>query len=93
VAEEVAMILVPRQLQRSGMTGQVPYYGGRLTPAQIYSLQHPDEPLPPSLGQPPMGRATVAPKEPKMVRQLRKMRDKGVLTDEEFRSISARVRS
>ena len=28
------MLLVPRQLQRSGMTGQVPYYGGRLTPAQ-----------------------------------------------------------
>ena len=25
------MRLVPRQLQRSGMTGQVPYYGGRIT--------------------------------------------------------------
>ena len=23
------MILVPRQLQRAGMTGNVPYYGGR----------------------------------------------------------------
>ena len=27
------MLLVPRQLRRAGMTGNVPYYGGRLTPA------------------------------------------------------------
>ncbi len=86
------MILVPRQLQRAGMTGRVPYYGGRLTPAHIYSLQHPNEPLPPSLAQPPMTRSAVAPKEPKEVRQLRKLRDKGLITDEEFTTISARVR-
>ena len=30
------MLLAPRQLQRNGMTGAVPYYGGRLTPAHIY---------------------------------------------------------
>ncbi len=35
------MLLVPRQLQRSGMTGAVPYYGGRLTPAQAYAASHP----------------------------------------------------
>ena len=87
------MILVPRQLQRAGMTGKVPYYGGRLTPAHIYSLQHPNQPLPPSLQHPPMSRSATAPKEPKVVRQLRKMRDKGVITDDEFRTISARVRS
>ena len=89
------MILVPRQLQRSGMTGQVPYYGGRLTPAQIYSLQHPTEQVPPSLRHPPMSRSASGPKavkEPKVVRQLRKMRDKGVLTDDEFEAIAARVR-
>jgi hypothetical protein len=28
------MRLVPRQLRRAGMTGNVPYYGGRFTPAQ-----------------------------------------------------------
>lgn len=85
------MILVPRQLQRSGMTGRVPYYGGRLSPAQIYSLQHPNERLPSSL-QRPAGRSETTVKEPKVVRQLRKMRDKGVITNEEFVTISARVR-
>jgi hypothetical protein len=35
------VVLVPRQLQRSGMTGNVPYYGGRFTPAQAYAASHP----------------------------------------------------
>ena len=35
------MILVPRQLQRVGMTGDVPYYGGRMTPRQAYAASHP----------------------------------------------------
>ena len=35
------MILVPRQLARAGMTGNVPYYGGRFTPAQAYAASHP----------------------------------------------------
>ena len=47
------------------MTGQVPYYGGRLSPAQIYSLQHPNEPVPPTLQHPPMTRAASEPKESK----------------------------
>jgi hypothetical protein len=88
------MILVPRQLQRAGMTGQVPYYGGRLTPAQIYSLQHPKEQVPPSVRHPPMTRSASAPKQPQepgVVRQLRKLRDEGVLTDDEFATIAARV--
>ena len=28
------MLLVPRQLRRAGLTGDVPYYGGRFTPAR-----------------------------------------------------------
>ena len=35
------MLLVPRQLRRTGMTGNVPYYGGRFTPAQAYAAAHP----------------------------------------------------
>jgi hypothetical protein len=35
------MLLVPRQLRRVGMTGNVPYYGGRLSPAQAYAASHP----------------------------------------------------
>ena len=40
------MRLVPRQLQRSGMTGNVPYYGGRFSPAQAYAASHPNSPMP-----------------------------------------------
>jgi len=35
------MRLVPRQLLRAGMTGNVPYYGGRLTPWHINALSRP----------------------------------------------------
>jgi hypothetical protein len=38
-----------------------------------------------------MGRSATTPRSPKVVRQLRKMRDEGVITDEEFATISARV--
>ncbi|MGW6130846.1 SHOCT domain-containing protein [Cellulomonas sp. NPDC055163] len=88
------MILVPRQLQRSGMTGQVPYYGGRLTPAQISSLQHPQEGVPASLRHPPTTRPAPPaeePDEPTAVRQLRALRDQGVLTEAEFTEFAARV--
>ena len=40
------MLLVPRQLLRSGMTGSVPYYGGRFTPAQAYAASHPSRAAP-----------------------------------------------
>ena len=90
------MILVPRQLQRASMTGQVPYYGGRLTPAHIYALEHPGEPVPPSLGFPP-GRLVAPPRtpeqpeEPEALLRLRELRDQGVLTDEELEMFAARV--
>ena len=38
------MLLVPRQLRRAGITGDVPYYGGRFTPAQAYAASHPRPP-------------------------------------------------
>ena len=40
------MRLVPRQLRRYGMTGDVPYYGGRFTPAQAHAISHPQQPMP-----------------------------------------------
>ena len=40
------MLLVPKQLQRAGMTGNVPYYGGRFSPAQAYAASHPSAPPP-----------------------------------------------
>ncbi len=51
------MLLVPRQLRRVGMTGAVPYYGGRLSPAQAYAASHPAAP-PPTFAD-PMTRGAV----------------------------------
>ena len=50
------MLLVPRQLMRSGMTGATPYYGGRFTPAQAYSASHPaaSPPARPATGRTPV---------------------------------------
>ena len=45
------MLLVPKQLRRAGMTGNVPYYGGRFSPAQAYGASHPTAP-PPSFADP-----------------------------------------
>jgi hypothetical protein len=45
------MLLVPKQLRRVGMTGNVPYYGGRFSPAQAYGAAHPTAP-PPSFADP-----------------------------------------
>jgi hypothetical protein len=46
------MLLVPRQLRRYGMTGSVPYYGGRFTPAQAYAAAHPSQAPPAGLASP-----------------------------------------
>ena len=42
--DEPVVVLVPRQIQMAGMTGGVPYYGGRFTPAQAYAASHPSHP-------------------------------------------------
>ena len=59
------MLLVPRQLMRSGMTGDVPYYGGRFTPAQAYAASHPQRAPPP---RPATSRAPVGPVRPHRAR-------------------------
>ena len=70
------MFLVPRQLQRHGMTGAVPYYGGRLTPAHVYAIQQqareaatrpvppPAPPSAPSYGAPPSRPTALRPARP-----------------------------
>lgn len=92
------MRLVPRQLQRSGMTGSVPYYGGRLTPAQAYAASHPTSnvamtprllPMPPAA---PPAATAAAPQSAQSLAALQHLRDAGVLTDEELRMLAARVR-
>jgi hypothetical protein len=54
------MLLVPRQLLRSGMTGNVPYYGGRFTPAQAYAASHPSAPTSPEVAPDAAGRLDLA---------------------------------
>jgi hypothetical protein len=64
------MLLVPRQLRRAGMTGNVPYYGGRFTPAQAYAASHRSRRPPGSVTSVPgktsvgPGRAAPAPSRP-----------------------------
>ena len=83
------MLLVPRQLRRAGMTGDVPYFGGRFTPAQAYAASHPSRrPAPP----PTPTRAPVPAASGTDARlALDHLRDAGVLTPAEYADLRARV--
>ena len=77
------MLLVPRELQRVGMTGNVPYYGGRLTPAQAYAASHPAHPAP----------QLAASDASATLDTLERLRAAGVVTEEEYARIRSRVRT
>jgi hypothetical protein len=74
------MLLVPKQLRRTGMTGNVPYYGGRFTPAQAYAAAHPS-------GRP----ASVAEGNAQTLAALQYLLDTGVITTGEYDDLRARV--
>jgi hypothetical protein len=75
------MLLVPRQLKRAGMTGDVPYYGGRFSPAQAYAASHPRaRPVEPRRG----ARAD-------QLAALQHLLDTGVITSEEHGRLRDRV--
>ena len=78
------VVLVPRQLRMTGMTGNVPYYGGRMSPAQAYAASHPPPPPPPP--PPP------APREDPL-EALDRLLAGGVLSQEEYDELRARVGS
>jgi hypothetical protein len=100
------MLLVPKQLQRVGMTGTVPYYGGRFSPAQAYGASHPTAP-PPSFADPMTGGAFVrapvptpgqsagpasaAKNQPDAESALQYLLDSGVISQAEFQQLRARV--
>ena len=101
------MLLVPKQLQRVGMTGMMPYYGGRLSPAQAYGASHPTAP-PPNFADPvttggPFARAPVptpgqsVPRSspqgarPDTQAALQHLLDAGVITQVEFQQLRART--
>ena len=79
------MLLVPKQLRRAGMTGDVPYYGGRFTPAQAYAAAHPTR-----RPGPPAGPTRRAPGTDAR-RALEHLRDAGVITSAEYEDLRARV--
>jgi hypothetical protein len=88
------MLLVPRQLQRAGMTGAVPYYGGRFSPAQAYAAAHPRATARPGPGfapraAQPVGAPAARPDE--SLAALERLRDEGVLSQEEYDELARRV--
>jgi hypothetical protein len=96
------MLLVPRQLRRSGMTGSVPYYGGRFTPAQAWAAAHPSAPPggrfagAPGVGAGraplPVGRTeTPASSQTDTKEALRHLLESGVLTAEEYDELLTRT--
>lgn len=78
------MLLVPRQLARYGMTGSVPYYGGRLSPAQAYAAQHAEPATPPAQERP--ARSTE-----ERLAMLDELLAEGTLTDDEYRALRDRL--
>jgi hypothetical protein len=80
------VLLVPRQLRMTGMTGNVPYYGGRMSPAQAYAASHPPPPPPPPAAPP-------RPQRSDPVEALDRLLESGVLTQEEYAELRARVGS
>ena len=97
------MLLVPKQLQRVGMTGAVPYYGGRFTPAQAYAASHPTAPPPtfPDSGTtggafirapvPAKGTDYLSAAQPDTQLALQHLLDAGVITEAEFQDLRSRA--
>jgi hypothetical protein len=72
----------------TGMTGDVPYYGGRFTPAQAYAASHPPPAAPPPPAPPP----SPAPRTPQdALTALQHLLDTGVISSEEHDELAARV--
>ena len=86
------MLLVPRQLQRAGMTGDVPYYGGRFSPAQAYAASHPRvRPVAPPPAPPAHPVDAPAPSRADQLASLQHLLDTGVISPEEHQQLLTRV--
>jgi len=71
----------------TGMTGSVPYYGGRFTPAQAYAAAHPVQ-APPAAAPPPPGSPRLR-RDP--VAALDELLESGVITEEEHEELRDRL--
>jgi hypothetical protein len=88
------MILVPRQLRRSDFPSSVPYYRGRLTPAQIAGLQRPPAPAPAAPLPPPVPVPVPVASPEDIARRLAMLdglRAEGIVSDEEYEELRGRV--
>jgi hypothetical protein len=65
----------------TGMTGPVPYYGGRFTPAQAYAAAHP--------AAPPRAAAPAPRKDPRAA--LDELLESGVITEDEHEQLRDRL--
>jgi hypothetical protein len=75
------------------MTGDVPYYGGRFTPAQAYAASHPSSSRSSFRTAPPPQPMPSAASPPETLTALQQLFDTGVLTEEEYDGLRARVTS
>ena len=83
------VLLVPRQIQMAGMTGRVPYYGGRFSPAQAYAAAKPY-----SSGAVPAPRSPAPPRDPQAtIAALDRLLDDGVLDQQEYDDLRRRVQA
>jgi hypothetical protein len=81
----------------AGMTGRVPYYGGRFTPAQAYAASHrgPPRPAPPTSPPPAPRRAAPTGAAPRprheSLEALDHLRETGVVDQQEYEQLRARI--
>jgi hypothetical protein len=83
------------------MTGNVPYYGGRFTPAQAYAASHPRQaagrppapapPLPPPSPPAPPPVPPTPEQQAAQLEALQQLRDDGVITAAEHVRLASRV--
>jgi hypothetical protein len=86
------VVLVPRQLRMTGMTGDVPFYGGRLSPAQAYAASHTRRAAPPPPPPPPPA-PPLPPPAPRAdpVEALDGLLASGVISEEEYHQLRERL--
>lgn len=66
------------------MTGDVSYYGGRLTPTQAYAAQHGTASAVPPVAPPP-------PSAAEQLALLDELRAAGTVTEDEYESLRSRI--
>jgi len=87
------VVLVPRQIRMTGITGNVPYYGGRMSPAQAYAASHPAPPPQPApQASPPPAAPVASPPRRDPAEALQDLLDQGVITRAEHDDLLARAR-